>query len=267
MGFASKLYANEPIINDSTPESVTHASEFGRGLDLGLRGPMGYHGTAEDFPQELLIDASEWEARIKESEEKRSRISDQIDFWQLPCKNQKSTNYCWIFGPVGCVEVLRMQQGQKYVSLSPASAGAQVKGFRNVGGWGKEGLEFIVEHGLTPSEQWPDTAIDRRYLTEENKQAALDYRVTEWMALKPRNIAQLVSCLLRRIPVAVGFNWWGHEVYACDAAWIDRAIAIRIRNSWYVGDNKPWGSNGFGILQGTKMYADDQVAPRVAIAI
>jgi C1A family cysteine protease len=43
---------------------------------------------------------------------------------------------------------------------------------------------------------------------------------------------------------------------------LDGTHAIRIRNSWGMG----WGSQGYGILQGAKMRADDAVSPRSAIA-
>ena len=65
----------------------------------------------------------------------------------------------------------------------------------------------------------------------------------------------MVSLLLRGIPLAGGFNWWGHEVTLSDADWIDNEIAVIIRNSW-----QGWGDFGFGVLQGSRMLADDLVA-------
>ena len=75
-------------------------------------------------------------------------------------------------------------------------------------------------------------------------------------------MAQLISCLLRRIPVAVGYDWWGHEVTAVDAIWLDGTVAIRIRNSWGMS----WGNKGFSVLQGNKMIPADAVCARVAVA-
>jgi hypothetical protein len=40
-----------------------------------------------------------------------------------------------------------------------------------------------------------------------------------------------------------------------DADWIDNEIAVIIRNSW-----QGWGDFGFGVLQGSRMLADDLVA-------
>ncbi|TXI84792.1 MAG: hypothetical protein E6Q40_08840 [Cupriavidus sp.] len=262
MSFTSELYGSEPIIHETSPVEVIETPDgMSRGLDLGLRGPGDYEygSVADPFPAELLIPMGEVQARIQELEATKTRISDLIRAVQLPPKNQASTNYCWINAPTHCCEIVRAQQGLPMVILSPASAGAQIKGYRNVGGWGLEGLQWITEHGLVPVDHWPANAIDRKYATPENKKLALNYRVVEWTELKPRNLQQLLSLLLRRIPVAVGYNWWGHEVTACDPVWLDGAAAVRIRNSWL-----NWGDYGFGVLQGSRVLPDDAVAPRTA---
>lgn len=258
MSFTSSLYSNEVIINDESPDEVWDVQDenCGRGLRLEMRGPGDYeYGEfAAPFPDHLLIPESEWEERIKEMEQQKSRISDLIRFAKLPHKDQGRTNYCWINAPVHCLEIVRLQQNQKTVILSPASAGAQIKGYRNVGGWGLEGLQWIAKNGVNTVQQWPANDIDRRFATPANKQAALDYRVDEWVECRPRTVAQMISLLLRRAPGAGGYNWWQHEVTNCDPVWIDGGPAVRIRNSW-----QGWGDFGFGILQGSKMLADDLV--------
>lgn len=264
MSFTSEVYTEEPIIgDDAISHLVTHPDGVSRGLELGLRGPGDYEygATATPFPDEWLIPETEWQARIQEMEETKTRVSDLIRLAKLPHKDQDRTLYCWINAPVHTLEITRLQQGQPTVILSPASVGAKVKNFQNVGGWGKEGLEYIVDHGVCPVDIWPANAINREYDTPAAEQVRARYRATEWTELRPRNRQQLISMLLRRITVAVGYNWWGHEVVACDAVWQDGTVATRIRNSW-----KNWGDFGFGILKGTKQDADDAVAPRVAVA-
>lgn len=261
-GFTSQLYPGERIINDGTPLGEVVPKEFGRGLDLSLKGPFTYGAGADPFPDEMLIPESEWEARIREMEETKTRLSDLVDQAGLPCKNQEQTNYCWINAPTHCVEIVRVIQNQPMVLLSPASVGGPMTDFQNVGGWGGPGLAGIAERGLCPVDKWPANAISRSYWTPENKTLALNYRQTEWWEGKPRNLRQLVSLLLRRTPTAGGYNWWSHEVTLYEPVWLDGTVAIRFRNSW--GMN--WGSNGYSILQGSKMYPDDQVSPRAAIA-
>ena len=267
MMFSSAMYGSEIVINDATPIEVQVGPDgqvFGRGLDLGLRGPGDYEygDSADPFPSALLIPRSEWQARIQEMEQTKTRLSDLIRKRGSPCKNQGSTNYCWINAPARCTEIVMMQQRPGLpVVLSPASGGALIKGFRNVGGWGLEALSWIAEHGLNDVKDWPANAIDRRYATADNKAKARQNRVLEWTELKPRNIDQLISMLLRRIPVACGYSWWGHETTAIDPVWLDGTAATRNENSWGPG----YGDQGFFVLQGSRMLPDDAVAPRSAM--
>lgn len=213
-------------------------------------------GTSEfDLP---LIPRNEWEDRIAEMERTKTRLSDICE--GLPPKNQKQTNYCWVFATTYCAEIVRHKQNQAYVSLSPASAGAKIKNFKNQGGWGSEALEYIVNHGLVPSEQWPDTAIDRQYDTEANDALRSKYRVIEWYELRSRDLDQLFTLLFNHIPASVGYNWWRHQVTAVDPIIHNGTFGVRIRNSW--GD---WGENGYGILLGNKAIPDDVVGPRTTV--
>lgn len=259
----SALYPNERVIDDSVPDEAVSTPD---GLSTGYKGMFRSAQDAANYsamPPSMLVPRHEWQARIEEMEATKTRVSDLIVQANLKVKNQLQTNYCWIFAPAHAVEVARMIQGQRVISLSPASAGAQIKNYRNEGGWGVEGLQWIADHGLVPSALWPDTAIQRSYATADNKAAAREFRATEWDVLQPKSIDEMVSCLFHRKTVPIGLNWWGHEVLAVDPVWLNGSIAIRIRNSW--GDI-PDFPNGFGILQGRKMIPDDSVCLRSTTA-
>lgn len=169
---------------------------------------------------------------------------------------------CWCNAPTHCIEILRVQQNEPMVILSPASVACPQTNFKNVGGWGKNALLQIIGHGAVPVDNWPANAIDRKYATKDNAALAMNYRVVKWADLTPRNTPQLISLLLRDIPVAVAYNWWGHEVTAYDAVWVNGQIGVRDRNSWGMS----YGHLGFFVLQGSKMLADDAVAPMTALA-
>lgn len=264
MAFSSTIHPDEPVIGDGYSGTASDPPVGqSKGLDITLRprGDSVYGSLAQAFPPNLIVPRSEWQARIQEREEKKQRLQDIADQAGLPCKDQNGTNYCWINAPVHCLELVRVRQNEPTVILSPASAGAQIKNFQNRGGWGKEGLEWIVDKGVAPISMWPANAINRKYLTPETTQESLKYRVTEWWEIKPRNLDELISALFLG-PVAVGLNWWEHEVTYYDPIWVDGTIACRIRNSWAM----TWGDRGYGILQGSKMLADDAVMARVAMA-
>lgn len=252
------------LIHDSTPEHKFTPPDRARGLDLSRR-PFGanvYGTAASPFPTSLLIPRSEWQARIEEMEATKTSIPALCDQAGLKVKDQQQTEFCWANGPTHCVEVVRTIEGQKPIVLSAASVACRVNGFVNRGGWGGDALDFIIEHGIVPADQWPNTAINRQYLTDANVQLALKYRVTEWWELAPKNLDQLVTCLLLRIPVAVGYSWWGHEVTAVKPLWLDGTVALEIDNSW----GTSWGDNGRGTIQGSRMQPDDAVCPRVTLA-
>ncbi len=223
------------------------------------RQPLGSLGFAKPFDLPL-IPRSEWAGRIEEQDATRSSLHHLRLTLNVPVKNQKKTNYCWINAPVCCVETVRAVQGNQYVELSPASCGALIKGYRDVGGWGTEGIKFIVSHGIAPVSLWPANAIDSRYDTADVKRERQKYRISEWYELQPDNFEQLATCLLLNIPIAVGYNWWGHEVTAIRLVKPGRnTYGIVIANSW----GGSWEDNGYGVLTEGKGTPDDAIGPRV----
>ncbi len=158
---------------------------------------------------------------------------------------------------------LRAMMNEVIVLLSPASVAAPIKGYRNQGGWGGEALEYIVAHGVAPVADWPANAINKQYDNAASQASRQRFTVTEWWDLAPRNFDQLMTCLLLRIPVPIGLNWWHHEVCAIDPVVLSPGkFGVRFRNSW--GDG--YGDQGFGVLTESKATPDDAVAPRVATA-
>ena len=260
------LYNGEPFIEDETSlHDINHPNGEEQALATGLStAPVPEGLRAGPFRSQFdgkLVPRSDWQAIIQEMEQRKTRLSDRVTAAGIPHKDQGSTNYCWANGPVHAVEILRCKQGQKYVSLSPASIAAPIKNYRNVGGWGDEAMAMITSQGICPSSFWPDNAIDSKYKNDNSDLARSGFTVPEWWSLKSKTIDQLMTCLINRMPVAVGFLWWEHLVVAVDPVWVNGAPGIRIRNSW-----RNFGKNGYAIIQGQRMFAEGQDCPRVALA-
>lgn len=266
MTFESQVNPNTIIIDDSNYQEYAidpvvngELKSRGRKPRDWDRHPYGSVAAPFDLP---LIPDDEWLDRIKEQEATKSRLSDLLDLVDLGVMDQARTNFCWDFATTHTVETIRVKQNNKLVRLSPASTACKITNFRNNGGWGSEALEYIIEHGCVPQEDWPQAAIDRRYDTPEAWEKAKRYKVTEWWDIEPRNFEQVATCLLLGIPVSAGYDWWGHQVMLLDLIYKNGEFGALIDNSWGTG----WGDNGRGILMRNKATPDDACAPRVAMA-
>ena len=267
-GYKSQLYVNEVVIGDNNFEY--HRKLDFHGGERKLRGyqkaPQAYYSSKEclgnsQFPFPI-IPRSEWDDRIKEMEQNQTRISDMLLQSGIPSLDQDSTNYCWCNAVVGCLQVIRAQQNQEYVPLSPASVAGPVTGYRNQGGWGAQALDYIVKNGIAAVSLWPANAISSSYFSATRDNASL-HKVEEYYIIDSGNFDQVMTNLFHRIPTAIGLSWWSHEVMACDPVSLGNGqYGLRFRNSW--GDS--YGSKGFNTLTESKATPDDACSPGTTIA-
>lgn len=260
MGYTSVNLHKELIIDDSNyQQHIQEPPGMSRGLiprDYGTH-PEGSLAYAAPF-QFPLIPRSEWNDRIKELEERKDLLSEKMLSRGIKSLDQNGTNYCWCNGVVTAILALRCKMNAPYIMLSPASVAAPVKNFSNSGGWGNEAIEYIAKYGIATQDLWPANAIQRSLDTDEVKKNRATHKVDKWVELKARSFEQLMTLLLDRIPVAVGYSWWSHEVCGIDpVAMGGNSFGIRIRNSW----GASYGNQGFAVLAEGKATPDDAVAP------
>lgn len=254
------------IIDDSTPidellNPHVEGEAKGRGYDPDQVIP-GMFDPPKDLP---LIPRSEWSDRIKEKEEKKSRISD-VRTW--PSLDQNGQGYCWAYSTTSCVMLLRSLMNQPYVRLSAHAIGCKVKNFRDQGGWCGLSAQFQREHGCPSVEYWVEKSMSRSYDKPETWENAKLHMVTEeWAdltkAVYDQNLTfdQVATCLLCNIPCAVDFDWWGHSVCAMDLVEVEPgSFGLLILNSW----SDSWGERGAGVLRGDRAIPHGAVALRVS---
>ncbi len=230
--FESTFGRNEFLIDDTNFLQHAPPSDVLIDGELKTRGyiprdytlhPQGSLGFMSSFDLEIPP-RDVWDEIIEKMERTKSRLSDIATQAELDCLDQNGTNYCWINAPTYCIMMARAEMGLPTVKLSPASVGCKIKGFRNVGGWGMEGLQYIIEHGIVPQELWPPNAQDQKYDTTAAWDRAADFKVQKWYELENRNFDQMFACLFKRMPVPIGLNWWSHEVSAIDPVIIPASI-------------------------------------------
>lgn len=258
----SSLYPNEFIIDDSNysryapnADVIIDGKQYSRGLELPEQKPRSAQYTKNwDRP---VIPRAEWKDRILEREKKGQILSKRLRAKGIPTPNQNGTNFCWTYGVVSNIIANRCWRNLPYVEFSRESVAAPIKGYRNNGGWGNEALEYIAQNGIMPQSLWPRYHFSSsQYNTTANLAEAAKFKVLEFLILQDRNFAQGMTALLDDQAIAVGYNWWSHEVCAVDPVVIgSNAFGYRIWNSW--GDS--YGDKGFAILEESKAIFDDGV--------
>jgi hypothetical protein len=204
---------------------------------------------------------------MKENEAQKSTLAHVRDTAvggkQMPCLDQGSVGYCWAHSTVHCVMLLRALSGQPYVPLSAYMVAAIIKKGRDEGGWCGLSGKFLRDVGVCSQQLWAqgdrNTANDNAACREN---AALHKVTEDWMDLNSADYdhqlstAQLHTVLVLGMPCAVDFNWWGHSVCALRPVEVEAgSIGLEILNSW----GMQWGTNGTGILRGSKAVPDGAV--------
>lgn len=282
------LRANEPVIDDDNYSAYVQDPEVdgerkSRGLiprDYNLF-PQGCYASAPSWSVNMpLIPRSEWSDRIKGLIDAQAQLSDirlrGNKGNPIPSTDQNGRGYCWIHSGTSAVLVNRAVMNEEYVALSAYAGACIIKNYRDEGGWGAQGLDFLMARGLPSEEFWPQRSVSRTHDNPATWENAAKHKVTEGfidlaVAQYDRNLTfdQVATCLLSGVPVIGDFNWWGHSVCLLDLLDMDPSLdlmninrwAIRLWNSW--ADS--WGDRGMGVIKGRKCVPDGATAPRATL--
>lgn len=271
-----------PKTLDDSGESVSITGYKPRDYELQ---PLGSGVGAVSFPQALLDaypDEKVWRERFKELEAKKmdlvSVLTEAFRAGKWLGLNQDPTNYCWTYGVVHAIMVIRHLAGQPFLRLSPYSVACIVKNFQNNGGWGSQALAQIVKDGIATEEYWPMekpgmsraerqsanmSAIrnGRQYLASSRANASL-HKVLEYADLPKQSFRHKMAALCVPLPIASGYNRIGHE--RCTIAGVvlsNGGLGYADLDS-YTSDGSPdikIVSEGFGA-------GEDMVIPRIPSA-
>ncbi len=230
---------------------------------LGWRRPGVPHAFQGKRPVGRTIPRSEWHALIESGQ--GTFLSDLVKQQGIKAKDQNGLNYCWVYGSTRSVEVMRAVSGLTWQDLSPESVGGPCTGWRNQGGYASEAFDHLQNFGACESSYMdaPHSLRPNRWKPDWPVNAVL-HEAVEWYDLDGQDsnlFDEVITCLLNRIPVAAGLDWWGHLVCFLDPLLLpDGSVGVLFQNSWGVDWPTP-GANGLAALTESRATPDGAAAP------
>ena len=254
-----------PVIDDSNylghVKAAQSISQFGSGYI-----PRDYNAMPAGFFKPYsgpVFDEKELIERIKEKEARKSGLADLHRHLDIAVLDQGQLGYCWMYGTVKSMMMAYAKMGQKVPHLSPSSAAAKGKNYRNEGGLAEEALRYIKQFGVSTVDFWPDGGVaDRRYDTPEQRANAALHIAVEFEELPANNPMAVASALAVDIPCTGGFAWWGHLIALLQPRWGSYGLGLEFVNSW----TKRYGKDGFSVLTGSKAIPFEAYAIRTVTA-
>ncbi len=253
------------IISDANAHEFCSGGPLAR--QFGYRGwqrPDAPHAFRGGRPIASTIPRSEWPALIKAGQ--GSFLSDLVNQQGIDAKDQNGLSLCWCYGSTRAVEVRRATMGLPFRDLSPESVAGPCSGWRNEGGYASEAFNQLQTAGACDSSYMdaPHSLRSARWKPgwQEN---ARRHEAVEWYEISA-SFDEVITCLLNRIPVAAGLDWWGHLVCFLDPVLLpDGSVGVLFQNSW----GRDWptpGANGLAVLTERKATPDGAAAPVIVTA-
>ncbi len=204
-----------------------------------------------------IIPESDWSKWIAKQESDQSSCQHfrniSMNGSPIPSRDQNGKGYCWGHSGTSCALAVRARQALPYADLSAYAVCCIIKGYRDEGGNGIDGIQFQAERGIPTSQFWPQQSMSR---SNDNPQtwanAALN-KIGKWLECSGDDNTrrlQVATASLLGYPVIADYNWWSHSVMFARLVAPNKG---RIWNSW--GDS--WSDNGMGDLAENHMWPDD----------
>jgi hypothetical protein len=262
------------LIHDTTPDELLFDPRFGRGLiprDKSSEPPEMF-ASPDEIP---VVDPSEWDARIDEQEQNESSLEHVwLRSGKMPL-DQNGFPYCWAHSSVHGVMGVLVRDHVQFPDLSAVGLASKIMNGAQKGGWCGLSSKYIEDHGIPLQSDWSQHDASMRNDNPGVWERAAKYKITQRYVdltaphyyYQNLTMHQVAACLLLNIPVPMDFNWWGHSV--CGMRWVrieKGSYGVRILNSWYIAQGKPWGQNGFATLQGSRAKCDSATATRCVLA-
>jgi hypothetical protein len=238
-----------------------------------LAGSTGYKGwqrpgAAHVFqgkrPVGATVPRSEWHDRIQAGQ--GTFLSDLLKQKRIKAKDQNGRSLCWCYGSVRSVETARALAGLPTLDLSPESVAGPCTDWKDEGGYAGEAFEQLQNAGACESSfmDRPYSLNPTRWKSGWQANARLHEAVV-WADIDT-SFDEVITCLLERVPVAAGLDWWGHLVCFLDPVILpDGSVGVLFQNSWGVDWPKP-GANGFATLTERKATPNGAAAPMIVTA-
>jgi hypothetical protein len=253
------------IISDANYRQFA-GTDPGRSFSTGYHGwqrPDAPHAFRGKRPIDHTIPRSRWHDLINAGQ--GTFLSDLVKNRGIRAKDQNGLGYCWVYGSTRAVEVERAIAGLPFLDLAPESVGGPCTNWRNEGGYASEAFDQLQNHGACESSflDAPHSLHVNRWKAGWQENAKL-HEAVDWYEIGAGDsniFDEVITCLLNRIPVAAGLDWWGHLVCFLDPVILpDGSVGVLFQNSWGVDWPSP-GANGLACLTEDRATPDGAAAP------
>jgi hypothetical protein len=263
-----RQFASLPPGQEYAPPSLNPVLRHGSTGYLGWQRPGSPRKMYGKRPSPELIPRNEWIPRIQAMQD--NLLTDLLMKNNVKAMDQDGLGYCWVYGSTFAEMVRRLLHGLPWKDLAPESVGGPLTNWRNEGGYAAEAFGGLETAGACEASFLDKpNSLHYRNWKEGWQENALNYRVQDWYDLETSDnleppatcFDEVITCLLMKLPVAAGLDWWGHLICFLDPVILpDGTVGVRFINSWGVDWPTP-GANGYACLTESRGTPDGAACP------